>query len=126
LYDITYELEKLQYRVLHLDQERWQCWQWRKNAHQGYVAWTQFVANIYAYFDTDTNHLGRLTNLKQSGTVEDFIASFKKLDFYTEGMYDAFFRECFISGLKDEICSHVIMAQPQSWVEANKRDKEAQ
>jgi hypothetical protein len=37
-----------------------------------------------------------------------------------------FFRECFISGLKDEICAHVLMAQPQSWVEATKKYKEAQ
>jgi hypothetical protein len=37
-----------------------------------------------------------------------------------------FFQECFISGLKDEIHAHVLMAHPQSWVEATKRDKEAQ
>ena len=36
LYDITDDLEKLQYGVLHLDQERWQWWQWRKNSHRGY------------------------------------------------------------------------------------------
>jgi hypothetical protein len=37
-----------------------------------------------------------------------------------------FFRECFISGLKNEICTHALMARPQSWVDATKRDKEAQ
>jgi hypothetical protein len=126
LYGITDELAKLRYGVLHLDQERWQWWQWRKNARQGYVAWTHFVAELYERFDTDTNHLGCLTKLKQSGTVEDFIAAFERLDFRTEGMSDAFFRECFISGLKDEICAHVLMAQPQSWVDATKIDKEAQ
>jgi hypothetical protein len=41
-------------------------------------------------------------------------------------MSNAFFRECFISGLKDDIRAHVLMARPQSWVEATKRDKEAQ
>jgi hypothetical protein len=126
LYDITDDLAKLQYGVLHLDQERWQWWQWRKTSRQGYIAWTHFVAEIYEHFDTDTNHLGHLTKLKQSRTVEDFIASFECLDFWTEGMSDAFFRECFISGLKDEIRAHVLMAQPQSWVEDTKRDKEAQ
>jgi hypothetical protein len=84
------------------------------------------VAEIYERFDTDTNHFGRLKKLKQSGTVEDFIASFERLDFRTEGMSDAFFRECFISGLKDEIRAHVLMAHPQIWVEATKRAKEAQ
>jgi hypothetical protein len=63
LYNITDDLAKLRYGVLHLDQERWQWWQWRKNSHQGYIAWTQFDAEIYECFDTDTNHLGRLTKL---------------------------------------------------------------
>jgi hypothetical protein len=67
-----------------------------------------------------------LTKLKQSVTVEDFIAAFEQLDFRTEGMSDAFFRECFISGLNDEICVHFLMAQPHSWVDATIRDKEAQ
>jgi hypothetical protein len=84
------------------------------------------VTELYECFDTDTNHLGHLTKLKQSIIVEDFIASFEHLAFQTEGMSDAFFRECFISGLKEEIRAHVLMARPSSWVEATKRDKEAQ
>jgi hypothetical protein len=103
LYNITDDLAKLRYGVLHLDQERWQWWQWRKTSCQGYIAWTQFVTELYERFDTNTNHLGHLTKLKQSGTIEDFIAAFECLDFRTEGMTDAFFRECFISGLKEEI-----------------------
>jgi hypothetical protein len=126
LYNITDDLAKLRYGVLHLDQERWQWWQWRKTSRQGYIAWTQFVAELYERFDTDTNHLGRLTKLKQSGTVEDLIAAFERLAFRTEGMTDAFFRECFISGLKEEIRAHVLMALPTTWVEATKKAKEAQ
>jgi hypothetical protein len=68
------------------------------------------VADLYECFNTKTNHLGRLTKLKQSGTIEDFIAAFERLVFRTEGMTDAFFRKCFISGLKDEIWAHVLMA----------------
>jgi hypothetical protein len=124
--NITDDLAKLQYGVLHLDQERWQWWQWRKTSCQGYIAWTHFVAELYELFDTDTNHLGHLTKLKQSRIVEDFIASFESLTFRIEGMSDAFFRECFISGLKDDIQAHVLMVWPQIWVEATKRDKEAQ
>jgi hypothetical protein len=78
LYDITDDLAKLWYGVLHLDQERWQ---WRKTSRQGYIAWTQFVTKLYERFDTDTNHLGRLTKLKQSGIVEYFIAAFECLAF---------------------------------------------
>jgi hypothetical protein len=126
LYDITDDLAKLRYGVLHLDQERWQWWQWRKNSCQGYIAWTQFVTELYEHFDTDTNHLGRLTKMKQLGIVEDIIDAFECLYFRTDGMNDAFFRECFISGLKDEIRAHVLMARPSSWVQATKKYKEAQ
>jgi hypothetical protein len=94
LYGITDDLAKLRYGVLHLDQEHWQWWQWRKTSRQGYIAWTHFMAELYERFDTDTNHLGRLTKLKQLGTVEDFITVFERLTFRTEGMSDAFFREC--------------------------------
>jgi hypothetical protein len=58
--------------------------------------------------------------------VEDFIATFEGLVFRTEGMSDAFFGECFISGLKDEICAHVLLARPLSWVEATKIAKESE
>jgi hypothetical protein len=70
------------------------------------------VADLYERFDTDNNHLGRLTKLKQSATMEDFIDAFERLDFHTKGMSDDFFSECFINGLKDEIRAHVLMAQP--------------
>jgi hypothetical protein len=126
LYGIKNDLDKLRYGVLHLDQERWQWWQWRKNSRQGYITWTQFVAELYECFDMDTNHLGCLKKLKQSEIVEDFIAAFERLSFRTEGMMDDFFRECFISGLKEEIRAHVLMAQSSTWVEATKRAKEAQ
>jgi hypothetical protein len=70
--------------------------------------------------------LGHLKKLKQLGTVEDFIVSFEHMAFRTEGMSNAFFREHFINGLKGEIRAHVLMAQPDIWVEATKRAKEAQ
>jgi hypothetical protein len=81
LYDITDDLAKLWYGVLHLDQERWQWWQWRKNSRQGYIALTQFVTDLYECFDMDTNHLGHLKKLKQSRIVEYFIAAFERLAF---------------------------------------------
>jgi hypothetical protein len=117
LYGITNDLAKIRYGVLHIDQECWQWWQWRKASYQGYIAWTHFVAEIYERFDIDTNHLSCLTKLKQSETLEEFISTFERLDFRIEGMFDALFQEFFISGLKDEIQAHVLMDQPQSWVE---------
>jgi hypothetical protein len=84
------------------------------------------VTKLYERFDTDTNHLGRLTKLKQLGIVEDFITAFEHMAFQTEGMTDAFIRECFISGLKEDIWAHVLIARPGTWVEATKKDKEEQ
>jgi hypothetical protein len=81
LYGITDDLAKLRYGALHLDQECWQWWQWRKTSHQGYIAWTQFLTELYERFDMDTNHLGHLTKLKKSGIVEDFIVAFERLAF---------------------------------------------
>jgi hypothetical protein len=109
-----------------LDLEHWQWWQWRRKTSQGYVAWTLFVADLYERFDTDTHYLDCLTKLKQSSIVEDFISAFEHLSFRTEGMSDSFFRECFISGLKAEVRAQVLMARPQTWLEATQRAKEAQ
>ena len=41
-----------------------------KKACQGYVSWTQFVAELYDHFDFDTHHLVRLNKLKQFRTME--------------------------------------------------------
>jgi hypothetical protein len=41
-------------------------------------------------------------------------------------MSDISFRECFISGLKEEIRSHILMARPTTWLEATHRARKAQ
>jgi len=63
LHGITNDLTKLPYGILHLDPECWQWWKWRRKEHVGYVAWKQFLADIYDHFDS-THHLGCLTKLK--------------------------------------------------------------
>jgi hypothetical protein len=47
------------------------------------MAWTHFLAELYDLFDIDTHSLVTLTKLKQSGTMEEFIATFEKLTFVT-------------------------------------------
>jgi len=58
--------------------------------------------------------------------VEYFIDDFEKLDFQMDGVIDDFSMEWFISGLKDEIHAQVIMARPQTWLEATRCVKEEQ
>jgi hypothetical protein len=62
LHGIIYELDKLFYVILYLDLEQW--WKWCKNSRQGYIVMTQFVADLYDRFDTDTHYLSHLTKLK--------------------------------------------------------------
>jgi hypothetical protein len=81
LHGIIDELAKFFYAILYLDPERWQWWKWRKNSCQRYISWTQFAANLYAFFDIDTQYLGHLTKLKQVGTMEHFITAFEHLAF---------------------------------------------
>jgi hypothetical protein len=69
----------------------------KKKADQGYVAWTQLVVELYDHFDSDIDHLDRLTKLKKSETVEKFFVAIEHWDFRTEGMSDAFFRECLVN-----------------------------
>jgi hypothetical protein len=64
LHGITDDLEKIHYGVLYLDHECWKWWQWHRKSHQGYMAWTQFVVELYDRFDTNTHSLGCLTKLK--------------------------------------------------------------
>ena len=77
LHGIIDDLIKLHFDVPYLDPKHWKWWKWRKKSHRGYIAWTQFVANLYEHFDIYTRHLGHLTKLKQSGSVEDYITTFE-------------------------------------------------
>jgi hypothetical protein len=101
LHGIIDDLHKLKVGVLYLDVECWQWWKWYKKAYKGYIAWTQFVQVLYAHFECDTHHLGCLTKLCQTSTIMEYITTFEQLAIHTEGQSDLFFKECFISGLKE-------------------------
>jgi len=85
LHGIIDELTKIHYNILFLDPKRWKWWQWCRNACQGYVAWKFFIVDLYECFDIDPHHLGHLTKLKQSITMEDFITAFEHLDLSNGG-----------------------------------------
>jgi hypothetical protein len=114
LRDIQDDETKLDVGVLHLDQERWQWWQWHKKCYPGYPTWSMFTKAVCAYarFDRESHFLGNLTKLHQTGSVSDFITTFEQLAIRTEGLSDEFHLECFISGLKDAIKAHVSMHHP--------------
>jgi hypothetical protein len=109
LHDITDELAKLWYGVLHLDLNVGNGGNGEKCPPR-VCGLDTICCRIYERFDTDTHHLGRLTKLKQYGIVEDFIASFECLDFHTEGMFDAFFGNALL------VASRMRYVPMSSWI----------
>ena len=61
---------------------------------------------------------GALTKLRQTSTVQEYQTEFEKLANHTEGLPNAFYLSCFISGLKDAIRSKVKMFCPRTMMEA--------
>jgi len=57
--------------------------------------------------------------------MEEHIAFFEQLDLWTECVSKTFFHEFFISGLKDDIQSYVLMAHPQTWLAATHHVKKS-
>jgi len=72
------------------------------------------------------HYFGRFTKIQQFGTIEEYIYAFEQLDFHTKCMTYTFFKKCFISGLKEEIHSQVLLAFPTTWIKSYLRSKEAQ
>ena len=80
--------------------------------------WTQFTKALRDRFEQEDSFLGRLTKLRQTGTVEEYITAFEALAFRTRGLTDTFFKDCFIFGLKEAIKAQVLLHHPSTWVEA--------
>jgi hypothetical protein len=118
LHNIWDDETKLHVGVLYLDQEQWQWWQWHKKCYPGIPTWNMFTKAVCARFDRESHFLGRLTKLRQTGSVTYFIMTFEQLAIQTEGLSDAFYLECFISGLKESIQAHVSMHHPTTWLQA--------
>jgi len=126
LHGITNDMTKLKVAVLYLDPERWQWWEWHKKSSKKYIAWSQFVTILLERFERDTHYLGRLTKLRQINSVTNFISAFEMLTICTENLNDSFYKECFISGLKEEIQAYVRMHHSTTWLEATQRALEAE
>jgi hypothetical protein len=62
--------------------------------------------------------LGQLTELRQTGLLEDFITTFEQLSIRIEGLSDEFYLECFLNGLKDANRAHVSMRHPITRLQA--------
>ena len=103
---------------MYLDNERWQWWEWHQRCTGPFRTWTKFTKALQDCFDQESSFLGRLTKLRQTGIVDEYITAFEALAFRTWGLSDVFYTECFISGLKEAIKAQVLLHHPPTWTEA--------
>eukprot|EP00253_Pinus_taeda_P016470 PITA_16470 len=97
---------------MYLDNERWQWWEWHQRCNTAFKTWDKFKKALTDRFDQDSTFLGHLTKLRQTGTMDEYITAFEALAFRTRGLSDVFYMECFISGLKEAIKSHIQLHHP--------------
>eukprot|EP00253_Pinus_taeda_P011630 PITA_11630 len=105
---------------MYSDNERLQWWEWHRCCNGPFRTWTQFRKALQDCFDQESSFLGRLTKLRQTGTVDEYITTFEALAFRTWGLSDVFYTECFINGLKEAIKAQVLLHHPPTWTEACK------
>jgi hypothetical protein len=98
LHNIWDDETKLHVGVFHLDQEKWQWWQWHKKFYLGIPTWNMFTKVVCACFDRESHFLDRITKLHQIGSVTNFITTFEQLAIRTKGLSNSFYLECFING----------------------------
>jgi hypothetical protein len=87
-------------------------WQLHKKCYPRLPTWNMFAKEFSAHFDRESHFLGGLTKLRQTGSVLGVIMTFEELAIQTKGLYDEFYLECFINGLKESIKTHVSMHHP--------------
>jgi hypothetical protein len=80
--------DKYQLALLYLDVERWQ---WNKQCIGSHIEWSIFSKVLCACFDRERHYLGRLTKLRQTGTVQEYIATFEQLAICTKNLADDFY-----------------------------------
>jgi hypothetical protein len=93
--------------------------QWMYNNHQ-IVSWNQFLRALEIRFAPTAydDPKGNLFKLKQSGSVNDYLAEFESLANRIVGLSPMDLLSCFISGLKVEIRREVLAQQPISLSQA--------
>lgn len=60
------------------------------------------------------------------GSTANFISSFKQLAIRTKDLTYAFYKECFINDLKEEIRAQVKMQHPATWLATSQKALEAE
>jgi hypothetical protein len=110
--------------ILYLDHELWQWWVWNKKLYESFISWSQFIKEVYACFDKDTQYLGHITKLRQTRSITNFMVAFEKFSICANKLTYYFYKKCFISGLRDDTREQFRMKHPTTWLEAMQMELE--
>ena len=100
----TFDVNKVSLASFHLEHEALQWFHWYINDHEE-PKWTYFFQLLLQQFVPSAfdDFTGAVTKLSQTRTVREYQIEFEKLANHTEGLFGAFYRSCFNSGLKEAI-----------------------
>ena len=115
----TFDFNKVPLASFHLEHEALQWFHWYIKAHAK-PKWIDFSQLLLQRFGPSAfdDFTGALTKIRQTSTVREYQTKFEKITNHTKGLPNAFYLSCFISGLKDAICSEVKMFFPNTTMEA--------
>ena len=115
----TFYVNKVPLTSFHLEHEtlQWFCWYIKAHEEPKWKCFCQLLLQQFgpSAFDDFTK---ALTKIRQTYTVREYEIEFERLSNHTEGLSDAFYRSCFISGLKDGIRYEVKMFCPSIMMES--------
>ena len=100
----TFDVNKLPLGSFHWEHEflQWFCWYIKAHEEENWIDFFQLLLQRFVPSAFD-DFIGAPTKLCQIGTVREYQIEFEKLANYIQGLSDAFYRSCFISGVKDAI-----------------------
>ena len=100
----TFDVNKVPLASFNLEHEALQWFHQYIKAHEEPKCkdFCQLLLQLFgpSVFD---DFIGSLSKLHQTSTVSEYQEEFEKLTNHMEGLSDAFYKSCFISGLKDTI-----------------------
>ena len=112
------EEDALQFAILHLEDTTHDWWHQGliTQGHQNITSYEEFSQKLIKRFDRKhpQENFKKLTQLRQQGTIEDYIKEFQRIYVQVIGVDDECFTYLFIEGLKDSLKGLVSALKPSS------------
>ena len=112
------EEDSLQFTILHLEGTTHDWWNYGliTQGHQNITSYEEFSQKLIKRFDRKhpQENFKKLTQLRQQGTIEDYIKEFQRISIQFIGVDDECFTYLFIEGLKDSLKGILSALKPSS------------